>query len=373
MISTVHAASYFGETGVPAFKGRGAGFNPPVKFSSYFYQPDSADLTNIIENEEEEITLPTKLIPVHASSLLHAVNSPDLNMNYSLNVYQGCEHGCSYCYARPTHEYWGMSAGLDFEQTVFYKENAPELLEQELKKKKDALPVAMSGNTDCYQPAEKKLQLTHRLLKIFLDYRHPVCIITKNSLILRDLDILKQLAEKNLVFVYISINTIDEELRRKMEPRTASVPRRFQTLEKLSREGIPCGVLMAPVILGLNNMHIPAIIKKAWECGAADVSYSVVRLNDIVSEVFRDWLWRNLPERAEKVWNLIKTLHGGSVSNKTFGERLTGKGPLAEMVHQLFKINKQKYHFKNTFSFNTNSFNRIPSSTEQLSLFEEYQ
>jgi DNA repair photolyase len=352
---------------IPAYRGRGSSLKTKNKFENSYYVPESPVIK--MDEWEEEVNLPTRLIPVEAKSLINKVNNPDIPMNYSLNPYQGCEHGCSYCYARPTHEYWGMNAGIDFEQTIFYKHNAVEILRKELLSKKDALPVALSGNTDCYQPAEKKLSLTRKILKLFLEFNHPVSIITKNALVLRDLDVLKKLAEKNLVFVYVSINTIEEEVRRVMEPRTSSVKNRFKIIRELSQNGIPCGVLIAPIIPGLNNMHLPQIMKTAWECGALDAGYSVIRLNDIVSEIFRNWLNIHFPERADKIWNLIKQLHGGNVHDYRSGVRMKGEGPFAQMIQQLFFINKKRYFGHQRFEFNVELFQRTTNDKQQLRLF----
>ncbi|MCX8081538.1 MAG: PA0069 family radical SAM protein [Bacteroidia bacterium] len=350
------------------YKGRGASIAPPNKFEKHYHEPLTMDLEYLLKDDESK-SIPTRLIPVEAKSMINKVNSPDIPIEYSLNPYQGCEHGCSYCYARPTHEYWGLNAGIDFEQTVFYKINAVNVLRNELYVKKDAEPVMLSGNTDCYQPAERKLELTRKILKVFLEFNHPVCIVTKNALILRDLEILKNLAANNLVFVYVSINTIDEEIRRKMEPRTSSIANRFKILKTLSNNSIPCGVLIAPVIPALNNMHIPHILKSSWENGAMDAGYSVVRLNDIVSDIFKNWLFTHFPERAEKVWNLIAQLHGGKVEDKRFGVRMKGEGVMAEMIKQLFLINKNRYFRKKHFEFNKSLFKEKNLSNFQLNLF----
>ncbi len=263
---------------------------------------------------------------------------------YSLNPYQGCEHGCIYCYARNTHEYWGFSAGLDFESKIIVKQNAPALLEKFLIHPDwHATPIMVSGNTDCYQPLERKLEITRKLLMIFAKYRHPVGMISKNSLVTRDIDILTDLAKDNLVQVHISITTLNEDLRRVMEPRTASAKKRLMTVEALSKAGIPVGIMNAPIIPGLNHHEIPAVLKAAADHGALGVGMTMVRLNGSIGKIFEDWLRKNFPDRFEKVWHQISEVHGGHVNDSTFGRRMTGEGNYAEAVHQLFRSAKKKY------------------------------
>jgi DNA repair photolyase len=217
-------------------------------------------------------------------------------------------------------------------------------LEKEfLKKSWQPVAISLSGNTDCYQPLERKLEITRSLLKVFFRYAHPVSIITKNSLVIRDLDLLRQLAEKNLVHVYISITSLDEKLRQKLEPRTATAKTRLQTVQALSEAGIPVGIMTAPIIPGLNNTEIPAIIQQAASCGAVSAGYTVVRLNGAVKYIFHDWLSKNFPERAAKVWNQISELHGGQVNDSHWGRRMMGEGPVADSIAQLFKIATRKY------------------------------
>ena len=280
----------------------------------------------------------------HAKKIVNEVKSPDLSMMYSMNPYQGCEHGCIYCYARNTHEYYGFSAGLDFESKIIVKKNAPALLEKHLLHKSwNAVPIMLSGNTDCYQPQERKFQITRGMLKVLAQYRHPVGIITKNSLITRDLDLLKDLASDNLVHVYLSITTLNEELRRMLEPRTASAIKRLKTLEELSKAGIPTGVMNAPIIPGLNHHEIPEILKAAADHGAMSCGMTVVRLNGSIGKIFEDWLRKNFPDRFDKVWNQISSFHGGTVNDSQFGRRMAGEGNIAEAIHQLFRAARKKY------------------------------
>src|SRR5690606_7158162 len=242
------------------------------------------------------------------------------------------------------HEYWGYSAGVDFERKIMVKKNAPELLEK-LFQKKNYQPhtFMLSGNTDCYQPIERKLEITLKILQICLEYKHPVGIITKNALILRDLDILKQLAELNLVNVAISIPTINENLRKKLEPRTSSIPNKLSAMEVLAQNNIPVIAMVAPIIPGLNSDEILKVLKKVSELGAVDFGYTLVRLNDTVEPVFIDWLEQHFPDRKDKILNQIRSIHNGKLNERLAIKRYVGEGNIAEMIHQSFKIGRQKY------------------------------
>jgi DNA repair photolyase len=321
-------------------KGRGAQIKTANRFLKASYVKDH--LEGIDENNSD--VPPTQVFLESSKTIVNKVTSPDLGMAYSTNPYQGCEHGCIYCYARNTHEYWGFSAGLDFETKIIVKKDAPRLMEKFiLHAGWTGTPISVSGNTDCYQPLEKKYELTRGILKVFAQYRHPVGMITKNGLITRDIDILQDLAKDNLVHVYISITTLDEDLRRKMEPRTASAIKRLQTVEALTNAGVPVGVMVAPVIPGLNQHEIPAILKAAADHGALGAGMSVVRLNGAIGKIFEDWLRKNFPDRFDKVWNQICSLHGGNVNDSEFGRRMTGEGNHAEIIHQLFRTSRRKY------------------------------
>lgn len=314
-------------------KGRGAQFKTHNKFLKNQY------VTEHIEGLDEPLlSAPTtQVFYEEAKKVVNKVPSPDLGIMYSLNPYQGCEHGCVYCYARNTHEYWGFSAGLDFESKIVVKKNAPALLEKFIMHPAwQTVPISISGNTDCYQPLERKLEITRELLKVFARYRHPLGMITKNGLILRDLDLLKDLASENLVHVYISITTLDEKLRSMMEPRTASARKRLQTIETLAKAGVPVGVMNAPIIPGLNHHEIPQVLKAAADHGAASAGMTIVRLNGSIAQIFEDWLRKNFPDRFDKVWNQICSMHGGQVNDSQFGRRMVGEGHFAEVIHQLF-------------------------------------
>ncbi|MDH4057727.1 MAG: PA0069 family radical SAM protein [Cyclobacteriaceae bacterium] len=322
------------------FKGRGSQIKTRNRFLKKEY------VTDHIEGLDEPlVTSPlTQILYENPKTVVNRVTSPDLGMMYSLNPYQGCEHGCIYCYARNTHEYYGFSAGLDFESKIMVKKNAPRLLEKFiLHPTWQCVPISVSGNTDCYQPLERKMEITRDLLKVFAQYRHPLGLITKNSLILRDLDLLTDLAKDNLVHVYISLTTLDEELRRVMEPRTASSIKRLQTVEALAKAGVPVGVMNAPIIPGLNHHEIPQLLKTAADHGALAAGMTIVRLNGSVGKLFEDWLRKNFPDRFDKVWNQICSMHGGNVNDSEFGRRMSGEGNFAEAFHQLFRSSKKKY------------------------------
>ncbi|MCE2956906.1 MAG: PA0069 family radical SAM protein [Flammeovirgaceae bacterium] len=321
-------------------KGRGAQIKTENKFLTAHY------VAQHIEGLDEPLleNLHTQIFQENARKILNRVDSPDLGFGFSMNPYQGCEHGCIYCYARNTHEYYGFSAGLDFESKIIVKRNAPQLLEKELLKPTwNAVPIMLSGNTDCYQPQEKKFEITRKMLKVLANYRHPVSIISKNSLVLRDLDLLQDLAFDNLVHVYISITTLDEELRRAMEPRTASSIKRLKTVEALAKANVPVGIMNAPIIPGLNHHEIPEVLKAAADHGALNAGMTVVRLNGSIGKIFEDWLHKNFPDRFEKVWNQICSMHGGNVNDSNFGRRMSGEGNVADAIHQLFKASKKKY------------------------------
>ena len=345
-------------------KGRGAQSATSNRFEkTSYYDHDLNDFSF----EEDENGLKTNYLAVHPKSLVNEVPSKDIPMGWSMNPYQGCEHGCSYCYARPTHEYWGYNSGLDFERTIMYKPNAPELLRKFLNKK-SWVPSAimLSGNTDCYQPAERKFELTRKLLEVLNEFNNPVGIITKNSLIERDIDLLSEMATKDLLAVNLSITTLDESLRGKLEPRTSTAKNRLKTIERLSEAGIPVQVMIGPVIPGLNSHEIPEIIKQSSDAGADWANFIMVRLNGTVGDVFTDWLKLAYPDRVQKVLNQIKEANGGVLSNTIEGGRMRGSGNTAKMIRDLFEINRSKYMTKPNFEFNTSLFAR---PGQQLNLF----
>jgi DNA repair photolyase len=344
-------------------KGRGAQVNPANRFDKHRYEREM-DIPQVLEDSTK-----TEYIEVHPKTMINQVTSPDLPMDWSMNPYQGCEHGCVYCYARNTHNYWGYSAGSDFESKILVKKNAAALVEEKLKSKNwKASPIMLSGNTDCYQPIEKKLEITRSILEVLWRYKHPVSIITKNSLILRDLDLLQKMAALRLVKVAISVTTLDEDLRRRLEPRTASVHSRLYTIEKLASNGIPISVMFAPVIPGLNDHEIFKVAEYTSQLGASSLGYTVVRLNGDIGEIFEDWVRKNFPERAEKVLNRIKEVHGGQLSDSRFGDRMRGEGNFAEIIRNQVQLARRKYFTdKAVPEFNLELFEQIRQP--QLSLF----
>ncbi|MBC7616749.1 MAG: PA0069 family radical SAM protein [Pedobacter sp.] len=346
------------------FNGRGAQINTANTFLKNKLVKDHVEGIDDWEVNHER----TSYIIGKSKSIVNKVQSPDVGMWYSLNPYQGCEHGCIYCYARNSHEYWGFSAGLDFEQKIIVKQDAPQLFKKFLAKKTwDATPISLSGNTDCYQPAERKFKLTRQLLEIALSYKQPIGMITKNSLILRDLDILQEMAKYKLVMVYVSITSLDEKLRLKMEPRTTTAKQRLKIIEELSKAGLPIGVMTAPIIPGLNSHEIPAILKAASINGAKSAGYTIVRLNGSVQEIFKDWLQKNFPDRFDKVWHQTQSCHNGNVNDSRFGTRMQGEGNFAEIIRETFKLHCKLNQLNNeAITLNSNLF-RIPPS--QMSLF----
>ncbi len=346
-------------------KGRGAQLNTHNYFNKTSYEALITD-----DLKDELMASPkTEIIYTHAKTAINKVESKDLGFNYSINPYQGCEHGCVYCYARNSHEYWGYSAGIDFEQKIIVKRNLIAALEKQFSQKSwQAKPIMLSGNTDCYQPIEREMQLTRKILQTCLKFKHPVAVITKNALIKRDLDVLKLLAEQNLVHVMISLTGNDETLKRALEPRTSSYFQRLETIKLLADNGIPVGVMLAPIIPGLNSSDIPEMLLKAGMAGATSAGMTLVRLNGAVEKIFKDWLTKNFPDRADKVWSQICETHGGKVSDSRIGVRMRGEGKLAESIHHLFKLSKQKFIKSTNFEFNCDAFD-YRAAKSQLSLF----
>lgn len=335
-------------------KGRGAQLNTPNRFHQHQQVTDHWEgIDECTDNNNS-----TQFIMMRAASLVNKVESPDVHMLYSMNPYAGCEHGCIYCYARNAHEYLGYSAGLDFEQKIVVKENAAELLRAFLNKKGwDGTPITLSGNTDCYQPCERKFRITRSLLEVCVAYNQPVSIITKNGGLLADLDLLEKLGSRQQVSVAVTITSLDEQLRRRMEPRTTTAAQRFRIIHELSKRNIPVGVMMGPVIPGLNDHEMPALLKRAADNGAHFAGYTFVRLNGAVQIMFRDWLFKNFPDRAEKVWNAIAQSHGGKVNDSRFGKRMRGEGNVADMINQQFKKFCARYNLNNrTHSLNSSDF-----------------
>ena len=317
-----------------SIKGRGASQNPANRFKPSERIPEDPDPPDRQE---------TVFLTDSSRSILTRNDSPDVGMEVGLNPYRGCEHGCVYCYARPTHEYFEMSAGLDFETKILVKENAPVLLEKELSSPRwKPQVIGLSGITDVYQPGEKKWQLTHECLKVLLRFRNPVAVITKNQLVTRDIDLLQELARYDCVAVFLSITTLDAELSRKMEPR-ASLPRqRLAAIQALKEARIPVGVMAAPVIPALTDHELPAILNAAARAGAATAGYTVLRLPYGVKDLFSDWLETHYPNKRQKVLHRIQAVRGGKLNDPNFGTRMRGQGIFAEQITKMFDVAARK-------------------------------
>jgi DNA repair photolyase len=351
-------------------KGRGAQSNPGNRFENFHIEPFKDDeIGNDSDPGEIKYRIPTQYFKDDSRTVISVNNSEDIGFDYSFNPYRGCEHGCVYCYARPSHEFLGFSAGLDFETKIMIKEDAHKILEKEFKKKsyKPDL-IVFSGNTDCYQPVEQKLKLTRKALEVCLNYRNPVTIITKNSLVQRDIDILKELNEFNLVSVTLSITSLDKSLTVKMEPKSSIPLKRLETIEKLAENKIPVGVNIAPVIPGLNDEEIPAILKAASERGAQYAGFVLLRLPYSVKDLFVKWLNEEFPDRAGKIINRIKDMRGGKLNESEFFKRFTGEGEFAETIKNLFTLSCRKYGLnKRYYNLSVSSFRR--SVDAQLEMF----
>jgi DNA repair photolyase len=347
------------------FRGRGAQVNTHNKFLKNKYVLDHIEGLDepLLENSA------TQLFEENPKKIVSESNSPDLSHMHSINPYQGCEHGCIYCYARNTHEYYGFSAGLDFERKIIVKRNAADLLEQYFNKKNyQPVCILLSGNTDCYQPIERRLKITRSLLELFLKYRNPVSIITKNNVILRDLDIIEELAKLNLVHVNVSLTSLNEQVRQKLEPRTVTATGRLAVIKKLSEKSIPVRVMAAPIIPGLNSNEVPAIIKAAADRGALAAGFTIVRLNGSIGEIFSDWIYKAFPDRAEKVLNMIKSCHDGKLNDSDFGRRMSGEGKIAESIQQMFTMACKRFLADREMpAYNYDLF--TPKKGKQTSLF----
>ena len=348
-------------TSIPA---RGAGHNPPNRFERIQLERD-ADW-----NSEEDPLPRTQFLKDHTRTIITRNDSPDVGFEASINPYRGCEHGCIYCYARPTHEYLGFSSGLDFETKIMVKENAPALLRAELSSPRwQPQVLAMSGVTDPYQPIERRLKITRGCLEVLAEFRNPVCLITKNQLVTRDVDLLGELARHHAAAVFISLTTLDTELRKVMEPRTAPPAARLATIKTLAQAGIPVGVLLAPVIPGLTDHEIPSLVQAAVEAGARFAGHVTLRLPHAVAPLFEQWLENHFPNKKEKVLNRLRALRGGKLYDAEFGKRMRGEGIFAEQMDQLFDVAYRKAGIAGGRSnLSTESFRRPANS--QLSLFD---
>jgi DNA repair photolyase len=349
--------------GVPV-QGRGAASNPANRFEKIHLEADPDTETGEVASAPGTQFLRDKTV-----SILSHNDSPDVGFDTSINPYRGCEHGCIYCYARPTHEFLGLSAGLDFERKIMVKENAPELLREALSSPKwKPRVIVMSGVTDCYQPVERRLKLTRGCLEVLAECRHPIAIITKNFLVTRDIDLLQELARHQAVSVTISVTSLQSELARIMEPRTSMPKQRLAAIEALAKAGVPVGVNVAPIIPGLTDHEILGIVQAATDAGAQFAGYTVVRLPYAVKDLFEQWLSDHVPEKKEKVLNRIRTLRGGKLNESEFGSRMRGEGLFADQIGQTFKVACHKAGLTGKYlQLSTASFRRPQGA--QLSLF----
>jgi DNA repair photolyase len=346
------------ETTVQAPRGRGAAVNPQNRFEKL-----------AVEHEEPGPDhVETELLRDGSRSIITYNDSPDVGFDASLNPYRGCEHGCIYCYARPTHEYLGFSAGLDFETRILVKEDAPELLRRELMARKwKPQTLAMSGVTDPYQPVERKLEITRRCLAVLAEFRNPVAVISKNALMTRDIDHLSALAEHGAAAAFLSITTLDGELARKMEPRASHPRDRLEALARLSAAGIPTGVMVAPVVPAITDHEMPRILEAAAAAGARTAGYVMMRLPGAVSGLFETWLAEHFPDRKDKVLHRVQELRGGKLNDPRFGSRMRGEGIFADQVRTTFQTFRRKYGLDQPFPALSTAAFRRPG--EQMSLF----
>ena len=327
----------------PTFVGRAARKGPPNRFESTRVEDDFEHLELTDELPTGRRKVATEFLEDTTNTILSENKSPDISFRWSINPYRGCEHGCAYCYARPTHEYLGFDAALDFETKVMVKYRAAELLKNELARSSWAgEPIAISGVTDCYQPAEKRFRLTRGCLQVMHDANQPAMIVTKNALITRDIDLLAPMAARNVVNASISLTTLDANLARSMEPRTSTPEARLRAMRALSEAGVPVQVMVAPVIPGLNDREIPALLDAAHKAGATAASYVLLRLPLTVEPVFLQWIEDNYPLAVERVVAHIRRTREGKLNSGQFGQRMRGEGPYAEQIASVFKVFKRK-------------------------------
>ena len=350
-------------------KGRGAATNE----SGRFEHERRVAFDDGWGTADDEAPPLSTVLGIDATRTIIARNdSPDIGFDRSINPYRGCEHGCIYCYARPSHSYLGLSPGLDFETRIFYKPDAAALLMQELRKKGyTAKPLALGSNTDPYQPAERKLKITRGILEVLRDFRHPVTIVTKSALVQRDIDILSEMARDRLAVVTVSVTTLDRALARHMEPRAATPERRLETIAALAEAGVPVGVLSAPMIPALNDREMEDILTRARAAGASVAGYTLLRLPLELKTLFKEWLEEHEPRKASHVLSLVAQCHGGKIYDSAWSKRMTGGGPYAEMLAARFDRACRKLGFspRTTHALDTTLFRPPPQRGDQLALF----
>jgi DNA repair photolyase len=344
-------------------RGRGSSANPPNRFERLHYEPD----TDWADSDGP--APPTVFLRDNSRSVIASNDSPDVGFDKSINPYRGCEHGCPYCYARPTHEYLGFSAGLDFETKILVKEDAPELLRRELTSPRwQPQTISISGVTDPYQPVERRARLTRRCLKVLAEFRNPVAIVTKNQLVSRDVDLLQELARHQAAAVFLSVTSLDGRLARLMEPRASQPAARLAAIETLARAGVPTGVMVAPVIPGLTDHEMPAILREAAAAGARCAGYVALRLPGAVAGLFEHWLEQHFPDRKDKVLGRLRSMRGGKLNDPNFGSRMRGDGAIADALRDLFHLARHKAGLDGPFPELSAAAFRRPS--QQPLLFE---
>ena len=341
--------------------GRGTITNPPNRFDRLHYEEQNAE-------DEEELTRPkTTYYRDNTKSIIAYNDSPDVGFSASINPYRGCEHGCAYCYARPYHEYLGLSSGIDFETKIFIKENAPELLRAELAAKSwKPQTLGISGVTDAYQPVERQTEITRRCLEVCLDFRNPIIIVTKNQLVSRDVDVLAKLAEFKSAGVVVSVTSLDAGLSRKLEPRASQPQARLDAIRTLADAGVPVGFLMAPVIPGLTDHEMPAIVQECVNAGAQFAGYVMLRLPYAVKEVFSQWLDAHFPEKKEKVLGRLRDMREGKLNDARFGHRMRGEGPVADAIRGMFQLSQKRSGMVNRRLELSTDFFRRPGAQQWL-------
>lgn len=356
---------------LPRAVGRAAQTSPPNRFETTHLLPDDEQLEHDETLWADRRVVPTEFLPDHTQTIISENDSPDIGFRYSINPYRGCEHGCAYCYARPTHELLGLNAGLDFETKILVKHRAAELLRNELCKPTwQGELIALSGVTDCYQPAERQLRLTRSLLQVMLEARQCVSIVTKNALVVRDLDLLAPLAELGLAHVNVSVTTLDAELARAMEPRTSTPAARLDAIGKLAAAGVPVRAMIAPIIPGFNDHEIPSLLEAAAHAGANSANYILLRLPLAVRPVFMAWLDENRPQNKDLVESRIRATRDGAMNSAQFRVRMRGRGQYAEQIGRTFRVFAKKHGLDRSLAkLNTTLFRPPRPASGQQMLF----
>ncbi|EAQ77719.1 PA0069 family radical SAM protein [Blastopirellula marina] len=350
--------------------GRGSDFNPTNRFERLAVVDDWEHLETT-DNDEAPRKLVTELFDDQSQSVVSENKSPDLSFRYSLNPYRGCVHGCSYCYARPYHEFLGFSAGLDFETKIMVKRDAALLFRKFLARPSWRCElIVMSGVTDCYQPIERQFAVTRACLEVANAANQPIAVITKNALVTRDIDLLADMAARNLAQVNISVTSLDQTLTRKMEPRTSSPAARLRAIRELAAAGVPVHVMTAPIIPGLNDSEIPKILEAVAAAGAVGAGYTILRLPHAVKEIFLHWLAQHLPEAKDRVESRLRAVRSGELTNNQFGKRMRGEGPIAQQIDQTFRVFKKRHGLDSaSLQLDTTQFRRPDKHGRQKSLF----